>query len=160
MRHPMKTMRWLLLTAVAIGGSLLYGASLAPVWPGFDIRGAALWLAASAGLAWCAFIPTLIAITRRAWNECVDACLVTMAWGEVVLLGGAAMNVVLWRNGVTDARVANLAVVAISNVVMAAVLARRLAGVPPWRVYAAWMLVLNGAGAVFFLVLYPILHRP
>jgi hypothetical protein len=156
----MKPLRWSLLTAVAVAGSLLYGASLAPVWPGFDIRGAALWLAASAGLAWCVFIPTLIAITRRGWAECVDACLVTMAWGEVVLIGGAAINVLLWRNGVTDARTANAIVIAISNVVMALVLARRLAGVPPGRVYAAWMLVLNGAGAVFFLVLYPMLHRP
>ncbi len=156
----MKPLRRSLLTAVAVGGSLLYGASLAPVWPGFDIRGAALWLAVSAGLAWCVFIPALIVTTRLGWAACVDACLVTMAWGEVVLLSGAVMNVLLWQRGVTDARVANAIVIAVSNVVMAIVLSRHLAGVPPARVYATWMLVLNGAGAVFFLLLYPLLHRP
>ena len=41
--EPIRWPRWALLTSVAVGGSLLYGASLALVLPGWTITSAALF---------------------------------------------------------------------------------------------------------------------
>src|SRR5258705_319141 len=77
--------RWVALVFVAIAGSLFYGASLGLVLPGWDIAAAALWLALSAGLAWCVLIPVLCWVGRVGIASCFDACLVSMAFGEIVL---------------------------------------------------------------------------
>ncbi len=154
--------RWGAFLAVAIGGSLLYGASLGLVLVDWKVVAAAVWLALSAGLAWCVLIPVLCRIGKVRLARCFDACLVTMAFGEIVLTVGAAINGLLWwRGAVAHAALLNVAVVAISNVIMALVLARRLRphGVARGRVWAAWMVALNGSGAVFFLIFYQWLHR-
>ena len=160
--EPILWKRWSLLTAVAVGGSLLYGASLAMVLPGWTITSAALWLAISAGLAWCVLIPVLSCIGHVRLAPCIDACLVTMACGEVVLGLGVLINSVLWFRGVTaGAGWLNVAIVGVSNVIMALVLVHRLRShrVSPARVWTTWMLALNGSGAVFFFAFHQWLHH-
>lgn len=150
-----------LLLAVAIAGSLFYGASLSFVLPGWNLGGAALWLTLSAGFAWCIFIPTLWLATRLPLWRCLDACLVTMAAGEVILASGALVNAVLWWQQLTASGAPiNGLVVGISNVAMAAVLALELGrnGTSVARTLALWMLALNGSGAVFFAALHRWLH--
>ncbi len=153
--------RWSLLLAVAIGGSLLYGASLSLVLPGWNLGGAALWLTLSAGLAWGVFIPTLWLAARLPLWRCLDACLVTMAAGEVILASGALVNAVLWwQDLAVNAALINALVVGISNIAMAAVLALllRRCAISVVRTLALWMLALNGSGAVFFAALHRWLH--
>lgn len=155
--QPIPWLRWVALGFVAVAGSLLYGASLSLVLPGWESWSAAVWLALSAGIAWCVLIPVLCRVGRVAWVPCCDACLLTMAVGEGVLVSGALLNTLLWMAcGSVHAAAINGVVVGISNVVMASVLAHRLRlhGVPPRRTWAAWMLALNGSGAVFFFIFY------
>jgi hypothetical protein len=73
--HALPLKRWSALIAVAIGGSLLFGTSLSWVLPGWDADRAAAWLAFSAGLAWCVFVPALYMFTELRWRECFDASL-------------------------------------------------------------------------------------
>jgi hypothetical protein len=156
-RHALPLKRWSAFIGVAVGGSLLYGASLSWVLPGWGAGDAAVWLALSAGLAWCVFIPALYAATELQWRDCFDACLVTMALGEVVLASGALVNALLRFHAMTtNAALINGLVVALSNIVMAGVLTRLLRprGVAVGRTVALWTLALNGSGAVFFFVLH------
>jgi hypothetical protein len=121
---------------------------------------ATLWLALSAGLAWCVFIPFLWKATGLPFGACLLSCLVTMAGGEVVLCSGALVNVLLAANAATvHAGDINLAIVAISNVAMLAILAAQLRahGVPVRRTAVWWMAVLNGSGALFFAVFHRLL---
>ena len=160
-RRAVPVARWSLLLAIAIAGSLLYGASLSLVLPGSKLGIAALWLMLSAGFAWCVFIPTLWLATRLPLWRCLDACLVTMAAGEVILASGALVNVLLWWQQLTaSGALINGLAVAISNVAMAAVLALELRrnGTSVARTLALWMLALNGSGAVFFAALHGWLH--
>ena len=152
---------WIVLIAVAVGGSCLYGASLSLVLPHWRTGAAALWLAVSAGAAWCVFIPALWLSTRQPLLECFDRCLVTMACGEVVLASGALVNLLLWRATLFEnAAQINAAIVAISNVAMCIILAAQMrsGGVPVWKTLTVWMLALNGSGALFFRLLYRVLH--
>ena len=59
-----------------------------------------------------------------------------------------------------NAGVFNAGTVAISNMAMCLLLAGqlRLDGVPARRTVAAWMLVLNGSGALFFALLFRLVH--
>ncbi len=150
-----------LLFLVALAGSVVYGASLSLVLPAWGAVPAAAWLALSAGLAWAVFIPALAWITRARLWRCLDASLVTMAAGEVVLMSGVLVNGMLWMLGVPqNAAAVNAGVVAISNVTMATMLAciLRAVGVPIWKTVTAWMLVLNGSGLLLFLVFHQLLH--
>lgn len=159
---PFPLRLWSLLIAVAVGGSCLYGASLSLVLPVWSGGNGAAWLAISAGLAWCVFIPSLSALTRTPFIVCWHACLVAMGGGEVVLMSGALVNAMLWRcHSLAHAAAINAGVVLLSNIVMAALLTLQLhrRGVPTGRALAAWMLILNGSGALFFAGLYPLLHR-
>ena len=159
---PLPVGQWSLLTAVAVGGSCLFGASLSLVLPGWSIASGAAWLAISAGLAWCVFIPSLSAVTRIPFTACCHACLISMGGGEVVLASGALVNAVLWLRHATElAVVINAATVLLSNIAMAVLLAMQLhgRGVSIGRTLAAWMLILNGSGALFFAALYPLLRR-
>ena len=156
-----KWKRWFALVAVAVVGSCLYGASLSLVLRDWQTGAAALWLAVSAGAAWCVFIPALWRATRQPLLECLDRCLVTMACGEVVLASGALVNLLLARTALLEnAAPINAAIVAISNVTMFIVLAAQMrsGGVPVWKTLALWMLALNGSGALFFRLLYRVLH--
>src|SRR5688500_16731774 len=74
---PLRT--WAGLTAIAISGSLIYGASLALVLPRWRPHETGLWLTASAGLSWCVFGPVLVRVSQRSPFTCAHACLVSMA---------------------------------------------------------------------------------
>jgi hypothetical protein len=153
--------RWSALVMVAVLGSCLYGASLSLVLRDWQTGAAALWLAASAGAAWCVFIPALWRATRQPLLECLDHCLVTMACGEVVLISGALVNLLLsYAELLENAVPINAAIVAISNVTMFIVFAAQMrsGGVAVWKTLALWMLGLNGSGALFFWLLYQLLH--
>jgi hypothetical protein len=155
---------WAGLTAIAVGGSAVYGASLARVLPGWRPREGALWLALSAGAGWCVFGPGLIRVSGKHPFVCAQACMATMAYGEGVLVTGAALNALLAdrrRLPRLDRARFNLGWVGLSNVVMAAALAAqmRAIGVPAWKTLATWMVLLNGSGAGFFWALARVLRR-
>ncbi len=180
LRHPRTQMRrfaaapptlstlpvptWAGLVGIAVGGSAVYGASLSRRFPRWRPTSGALWPALSAGLGWCVFGPTLLLITRRNALTCAHACLVTMAYGEAVLVSGALANLLQAhaprRNQIDPLRF-NLATVGLSNVVMATVLALQLRelGVPARTTLLLWMIALNGSGAFFFQLFQQVLQQ-
>jgi hypothetical protein len=152
---------WGLLVLVAVGGSAVYGASLARAVPGWELRGAAVWLVVWTGLAWCLFGPVLVLVSRRRVSSCAHACLVTMACGIAVLLAASVVNAL----GVLPERAGsgfNAGAVGVANAAMcvAFTLQMRALRVPAWKSLALWMGVLNGGGALFaWLLAGPLLHR-
>jgi hypothetical protein len=138
--------------ALAVGGSLVYGASLGGAIRGWSPAGAARWLTYSAGAGWCVLGPALIAGTRLPVMTLADACLVAMARGEAVLLAAAAVNALVWgRSGNVSSGLAapfNAGAVGVSNVLMGRYIVTQLAGAgaSPRRVLALWLLALNGTG--------------
>ncbi|NJK81066.1 MAG: hypothetical protein HC914_14690 [Chloroflexaceae bacterium] len=155
---------WAGLVGIAVGGSVIYGASLSLRFPGWRPDSGALWLALSAGLGWCVFGPALVLVTQRNPLACAHACLVTMAYGEAVLLSGAVANLLHpllnWLYPLDPLHL-NLATVSLSNVVMAAALALQLRelGVPATTTLLLWMGALNGSGALFFWLFHRLLHQ-
>jgi hypothetical protein len=143
---------WALLIAIAFAGSAFYGASLAYALGETGLSGGAAWLVVAAGLSWCIFAPMLIAVTGRKPLACAYECLVTMAYGEAVLAAGTVVNFASHALAAFPAASFNWAWIALSNVVMAWVLMTRFrsAGVPWWKTLAAWIVGLDGAGAVLF----------
>ena len=88
-------------------------------------------------------------------QTCAQACLTTMAYGEVVLIGGTGINVWLHLKGTFKEAVLarwNVALVGLSNLVMATALTTQLRalGVPAWKTLLSWMIVLNGSGTLLF----------
>lgn len=155
---------WAGLVSIAVGGSAIYGASLSLRFPRWRPTSGALWLALSAGLGWCVFGPALVLATRRNAFTCAHACLVTMAYGEAVLVSGAAANLLQTHTALrdqVDPLRFNQATVGLSNVVMATVLALQLRelGVPVAKTLLLWMAALNGSGALFFWLFHRILHQ-
>lgn len=150
---------WALLVLIAVGGSCTFGASLALQFPGWRPSAGAAWLALSAGLAWCLFGPALILLTRRSPWSLAHACLLTMAYGEGVLQLAALGNVLGLARVLGGAAAFNSGMVFLSNCVMAFAVTMQLRsiGVAPWRTLLAWMLVLNGSGALFFALFYRLL---
>lgn len=154
---------WAGLTAIAFLGSFVYGASLSLAVPDWDPKGGALWMALSAGLAWCVLGPTLVFLTRKSAFVLAHACLVTMSYGEGVLVTGALLNLLLAAGiGQTAGPgVFNIGWVGLSNVVMAVTLTRQLAaiGVSPWKTLLCWVFALNGSGTVFFYLFRSLLEK-
>ncbi len=180
LRHPRTQMRrfatepptlstlpvstWAGLVGIAVGGSAVYGASLSRRFPRWRPTSGALWLALSAGFGWCVFGPTLLLVTRRNALTCAHACLVTMAYGEAVLVSGALANLLHTcsppGNQIDPLRF-NLATVGLSNVVMATVLVLQLRelGVPARTTLLLWMVALNGSGALLFRLFQQVLQQ-
>ena len=77
---------WARLAALAVGGSLVYGASLSLLFRRWQPGRSALWLVLSAGGGWCIYGPVLVLLSRRRTQTCAQACLTTMAYGEAVLV--------------------------------------------------------------------------
>ena len=166
LRHPLRSLVdldarpgpppwscWVALTMVAVGGSLFYGMSLAWAFPSWRPAGAAAWMAASAGVAWCAFGPVLVALAGKPVATVAQACLVTMALGELILVAGAIGNALLAASGTFAlAPMFNIACVATANLAMGLFLtiSLRAVGVPSWRTATAWVFVLDGVGAALF----------
>jgi hypothetical protein len=141
-RREVSRRTWIWFGVIAFAGTILYGASI----PGSS----AVQLLGATGLSWCLFGPALVLVTRRRISTCAHACLVTMAYGIGILVVGAGINHLLHPGPLFIA-----AWIALSNVVMATALVRQLGaiGVRAWRALAAWVVVLDGAGLVFFQVL-------
>jgi hypothetical protein len=139
-RHEVERRAWTGLLVLALAGTLLYGLSMG--------RAAALLGAASA--AWALFGAALLSLSGRSAATCAHACLVSMVYGVGVLAAGAGLNLLL-RPGLLQ----NVACVAVSNALMAGALAAQMAvvGVSAWKTFAAWTVVLDGAGLALFWLL-------
>jgi hypothetical protein len=153
---------WVVLAFIAVAGSLLYGASLVIVLPAGDGWFAALALATSAGFGWILFGVVAIALIRKSAPHLTHACLVTMLFGEAVLEIGVLGNFVMWLIGpvsIFAALAFNIALIAVSNIVMLAVLAAQLRElkVRPALTAALWLGILNPAGLAAFRLFYPTL---
>ena len=146
---------WGLLAFLAVAGSLLYGASLVLALPAGSWSYAALALASSAGLAWVLFGIVLVGITRKPAAHLAHASLVAMMFGEAVLELGVIANFLL--RDFAGALALNVAIVALSNIVMLAVLIAqlRVIGIRPATVAALWVGILNTAGLAIFRLFYP-----
>jgi hypothetical protein len=157
-KDQVPVLRWLALSGVAVVGSMIFGASLSHRLPALEFWKAAVWLTIGAGSAWLVFGPLLLVVTRIRLFAAIDACLVTMAWGEAVLVTGSLGN---WWGLPVSPVPYNIGVVAVSNVVMCTVLARQLAplGVPFWKTVATWILGLNGTGVFTFWMSYRLLFE-
>jgi hypothetical protein len=144
---------WSALVLLAVCGSLAFGASLALAMRDFASWQLAVWFAGAAGAAWCVFIPATVRLSGESWRRCVHIALITMAAGEIVLISGAAFHLLLWLPGLAPAGPSlHIATVALSNIAMAAAFTMqfRNCAIAPWRPLVWWMLILNGAGALFF----------
>lgn len=141
---------WAAYTLMVFAGSAWYGASVAYALGLSTIGRGALWLILTTGLSWCVFGPVLMAATRKGALTCAHACLVTMTAGIGVLAVGGIINFAL--GGRLPAIDFNWAWVALSNVVMAAVLIRQFRSIgAPWLpVLIAWIAGLDGAGGLMF----------
>lgn len=152
---------WIGLVAIAVGGSCLYGASLAYAMREGQLSRGALWLALSAGCAWAIFIPTLSLVTGRRLLSCAHAGLITMAYGELVLVSAALINLLLGSRLLPlNAAFFNICAILCSNIVMAIALTKQMSllGIAPPRVIICWICVLNGSGALFFWCYYRLLQ--
>lgn len=142
---------WIPLAILAIGGSLIFGASMARHLH-WSFWGAAWWLTLGAGSGWLLLGPTLRRATRLPWRVLAHACMVTMAYGEMVLLSGAALFR-CWSP--VHPMGAHFLLIGVSNVVMgsALVLQLKALNVPRWRTALCWCGALNGGGALCFYLL-------
>ena len=84
--------RFGVLAAIAVGGSLLYGAAAGAVLPNQMSGNAALLLTLSTGCSWFVLGGLLWATTRKPILSLAEACLVTMAFGEAALVCGALID--------------------------------------------------------------------
>jgi len=147
---------WSRCVGIAVLGSILFGLSLIKVHPELDPLGSSLWFTLSAGVAWILFGPILWLATGLPWKVLAQACLVTMVYGEMVLITGACFQSVA---GVAWISAAGVLVTAgwilLSNLVMAAALAAQLSavGISFKRSLLLWIFGLNGLGAAFFYLL-------
>lgn len=144
--------RWLSQGVLAVGGSLAYGASLGLAIHHGRVLQTAVWVMLSAGLSWLVFIPALALAARRSFFLCLDRCLLAMAWGEVVLLAGAGVNLLLGYTHLMSPVPFNIVCVAVSNIVMTSVISRRMSslGIPLLKTIFLWLVALNGSGALSF----------
>lgn len=160
--HDPSLRLWAGLLLFAVFGSLAFGASLTLAAPDLATWRLAIWFAGAAGAAWCIFIPAIIQLSGESWRSCAQIALVTMAAGEIVLIGGAALHLCLWLCGAAPAGASlHILAVVLSNVAMAAVFTVqfRERGVPIWKPLVWWMTILNGTGALFFALGYSLLLR-
>ena len=151
---------WVIFAAIAIVGSLLYGATLALVLP---VRGwgyASLALTASAGVGWVLFGPVLAGVSAKPANHLAHASLVAMLLGEAVLELGVLANIsiaLFFPMAPAPVLAINLVIVAAANLAMLVVLCAqlRLLDVRPTAIAALWFLILNPAGLACFRLFYP-----
>lgn len=153
---------WGQCAAIAVLGSLFFGLSLVRILPELDATGSSLWFMASAGVAWIFFGPLLRIVTGLPWKILAQACLVTMVFGELILVAGAVFHFVFGAmlKGTAVAMGSALAWVALSNGVMATMLALQLkgVGVVVWQSVVLWIFGLNGLGALFFFLFRDLLR--
>jgi hypothetical protein len=161
--HNLPYPLWIVLVLLAIGGSLLYGASLSLVIPQWHPLSGALWLALSAGIAWCIFGPLLVILSHSSPFTCAHSCLTTMAYGELILVAAAAFNLIgaIGQFHALSYVLSNILFVALSDAIMAIMLTLQMQalGMPLWKTLAAWIFVLNGSFLVLAWLLYGLLFK-
>ena len=142
-----------LLSAIAVGGSLVFGAAAGSVLRHDVGLNTALLLTLSTGCSWVLLCGLLVTITRKPILDLAEVCLIAMGFGEVVLLVGALADVAMPVHNV--ALPVNFGIVLTSNVVMAIVFARGLQkiGVSLKLSLALWILGLNGSWPIFLFIL-------
>lgn len=146
---------WVVFGALAVTGSIIYGASVARVVPGWTMGRGGLWMLLSAALSWAILGYALMRLTRTPLSFCIHVCLVTLVYGVAILQLGALLNWALVERGFFDTFDPvryNIMVVGVSNIVMALVLAEQMAvaDIGFLRSVVIWVLFLNGSGAVSF----------
>ncbi|MEZ5301164.1 MAG: hypothetical protein R3F11_11000 [Verrucomicrobiales bacterium] len=152
---------WLLFAAIAVAGSILFGASAAWVIPALGSPLASgVKLMAAAGIGWIVLGPLLLVWSRLPAVLCAHACLLAMVYGEAILEIAVLANFVAWRFAPPAVGVAtawNAFVVGASNALMAWAMVAQLKalGFPPRRMLALWFGVLNPVGAAAFWMLVP-----
>jgi len=155
--------KFLLLGSVAVGGSLLFGAAAGAVLPAISIAKGGLLLTLSTGCSWLVFGALLIMVTKKPILSLAEICLVTMAYGEAVLVSGAACDWALLRPGVArlDPAWTNGLIVLAADILMCAMFASQLSrsGVARRTSIGLWVLGLNGSWAVFLWVFIRVLYR-
>ncbi len=132
---------------VAVAGSLIYGASLGATLPRQSVVRLAILLTASTGFSWLVLGALLIWATHKLVLDLAEACLVTMAVGEAVLVPAALVNWGFAPNPYPF----NIGVLILSNILMAAVFATQLGrlGVSRMTSLCLWVLGLNGTWLLF-----------
>jgi hypothetical protein len=141
------------LAAVAVIGSLVFGAAAGLAIPHRVGQSTALLLTLSTGCSWLLLGAFLVAITRKDIFDLAEACLTAMAYGEAVLVSGAVLDVMAYRS--FDPVALNIGIVLASNVVMATVFCRRLRKLEvSLKVsLSLWLFGLNGSWPIFFLLI-------
>ncbi len=151
---------WAALAAIAVVGTLCYGATAALVLPLGGPAGVGLVLVLATGAGWLLFGAVLVALTGRPASHLAHACLVTMWVGEAILEFGLAGNLALWLLAPDAAGVAlgfNIAALGLANLAMAAALAAQLGAmrVRPALALALWFGILNPAALAVLRLLRP-----
>jgi predicted DCC family thiol-disulfide oxidoreductase YuxK len=179
LRHPLQQMVelnehpiipytvWLALVAIAVVNSFLFGGILGVVVGNARVGiFGGMWVTLSAGMSWALLIPALWKISGKPLLLILHASLVTMAYGEIVLLAGEIVSLLFHAFAGPELRApAQLipwaSAVLLSNVLMGTALVEQLRAinVRPLRTLLTFLVVLNGAGAVFFFCFgYLLLH--
>ncbi len=150
-------LRRLLFGSIAVGGTLVYGASLAPL---VDLSRFALSLTVITGISWIVFGLSMASLSGLSLWRTADHCLGAMVIGELVLLTAAGINGLLgeWLAQHILVSLVNLGFVLTANVVMGWYLAESFFrdGLSRRRTWLCWLLILNGValGATLILNLY------
>ncbi len=154
---------WSMLCVLALIGTAFYALSLSWAFPVGSVLQWVMVLTLSTGISWCVLLPLLVLITQKRWGVCVHVCLVTMAFGEAVLISGGLLNLGACL-GVYPALYSlplNLGVLLASNIMMATVffIQFRALGASVGEALALWMLGLNVPGALLFLFFHELIFQ-
>ena len=151
-----------LLTLVAVGGSMIFGQAAGAVLPSVSMSKGAVLLTLSTGCSWLVFGGLLWGITKKPVLSLAEACLVTMAYGEAVLVSGAVLDWLFIKPNLSHLSAApiNAAIILIADCFMATIFACRLKriGVSPKISLGLWILGLNGSWAIFLFLLIKLLY--
>ena len=144
---------WFWLAIIAVGGTNTYSLSLGVALGVSPSSYFIFPLALSAGIAWCCFSLVVARETERNLLSVEHVCLVTMAFGEAVLLPTAALNFLGHFPGNISPAAFNSIAVIVSNLAMLIAMACQLRelDIPIWKTVAMWFLILDPFGIILFL---------
>ena len=160
----LSTIKRLLLGGFAFVGTALYAASFALIRENIHLLPIAAAVGAAAGVSWIVFGITLLIVTKRrpSTMHWADACLVTMATGNLILLVSALANTIIFAFVSKEEPVAgtliplHAAVLIAADVIMGSIFIRRAVdlGLGRWAAALMWVFALNGFFALILLLLY------
>lgn len=135
---------------------MLFGAAAGASIPRGRVPSGALLLTLSTGCSWLVLGALLCLLTRKRALDLAEACLITMAYGEAVLVSGAGIDWVLLQSNfrLIDPVPLNVGFILVSNIVMAFVFVVRLrrleVGVA--QSLGLWLIGLNGSWPLFLML--------